>query len=97
MAVITANKIGEIAPTNNVHKEIVLETLATAVSADTLAVTLSDYGCTKFVGIIGQVHTTEDSVIVAEAPTTAVSAGVLTITVGGSAVTKKRTYKVLMR
>ena len=97
MAAITANKIGELAPTNSVHKEIVLETLATAVSADTIAVTLSDYGCTKFVGIDGQVHTTEDSVIVAEAPTTAVSAGVLTITVGGSAVTKKRTYRVLMR
>lgn len=97
MAVITANKIGELAPTNSVHKEIVLETLATAVSLDTLAVTLGDYGCTKFVGITAMLHTTEDSVIVPEATVTAVSNGVLTIIVGGTTLTKKRTYKVLMR
>jgi len=97
MGAITANRDGELAPTNDTYKEIVLETLATAVSADTLPVTLADFGCTTFVGISGQVHTTEDSVLIVEEPTTAVSAGVLTITVGGTAVTKKRTYRVLMR
>jgi hypothetical protein len=97
MTAITADKQGELAPTNSVHKEIVLETLATAVSADTLPVTLADFGCTKFVGISGQVHTTLDSVLIVEEPTTVVSAGVLTITVGGTAVTKKRTYRVVMR
>lgn len=73
-------------------KQIVIETAATAVSADTLAVTLANYGITTFTGIVGLVHTTANSVLVAEAPTTSVTSGVLTITVGGSAVTKKRTY-----
>ena len=97
MGVITASTIGELSPINNKYKEVILETANDAVTADTLAVTLSTYGCTKFVGIVGQVHTTEDSVLIDEEPTTSVTSGVLTITVGGTAVTKKRTYRVLMR
>ena len=64
-------------------------------SSDTIAVTLSNIGISTFLGIQGYVATTAGSVIVTEAPTTAVSAGVLTITVGGSTVTNKtRLYLV---
>ena len=77
------------------RKAILVETEATADTADTIALTLADYGVGTFLGVTGYVHTTENSVIVEEAPTTAVSSGVLTITVGGSTVSdKKRVYVV---
>lgn len=75
--------------------ELLIYTVATVDDGDTLTVTLSDYGINNFLGASGFIHTTEDSVIVAEAPTTAVSSGVLTLTVGGSTDNKKRTYTVL--
>ena len=77
------------------RKMITVETAATADTGDTVAITLSSLGIGTFLGITGYVHTTENSVIVEEAPTTAVSAGVLTITVGGSTVSdKKRVYVI---
>ena len=77
------------------RKCIIIETPNTTDTADTVAITLADYGMTTFLAITGYVHTTENSVVVEEAPTTAVSAGVLTITVGGSTVSnKKRAYMV---
>ena len=86
--------IVEAAP-NAGRKVIVVETANTVDTADTVALTLSSYGITTVLAVEGYVHTTENSVIVAEAPTTAVSAGVLTITVGGSTVSnKKRVYVV---
>lgn len=79
-------------------KALIVETPTGTDTADTVAITLADYGCTTFLAIQGYVHTTENSVVVAEAPTTAVSAGVLTITVGGSTVSdKKRVYIVHMK
>lgn len=74
--------------------ELVITASNTTDDGDTIAITLADYGITTFLACDGYIHTTEDSVIVAEAPTTAVSAGVLTITVGGSTDNKKRTYVV---
>lgn len=75
--------------------EIVVETPATADTADTIVLDLSDYGITDLLTVNGYVHTTEGSVVVEEAPTTAVSSGELTITVGGSTVSnKKRVYEV---
>ena len=73
--------------------EIIIETAATADTTDTIALTLSDYGVTTFLSIVGNVQTTVNSVIVDEAPTTAVSGGVLTITLT-SATDKKRVYVV---
>lgn len=74
---------------------LIVETPNTTDTSDTIAITLADYGITTFLGVYGMVHTTEGSVVVAEAPTTAVSSGVLTITVGGSTVSdKKRVYVV---
>lgn len=73
-------------------KTVVIETVATVDDGDTLAVTLADYGISTFLGCDGFIHTTANSVIAAEAPTTSVTTGVLTITVGGSTDDKKRTY-----
>lgn len=87
----------EIAP-NSQAKEFIVVLDNTTDTNNTYAMTLSELGIKEFVWIGGCVHTTESSVVVTEAPTTAVSAGVLTITVGGSAVTdKKRAYLVIGR
>lgn len=69
----------------------------TTDTADTIDITLSSYGinASDLGGVLGFVHTTENSVLVQEQPTTSVSSGVLTITVGGSTVSnKKRVYYV---
>jgi len=71
-----------------------IETDATVDDGDTIAITLADYGMKTIEGILGFTHSTTDSIIITEAPTTAVSAGVLTITVGGSTDDKKRVFLV---
>lgn len=95
MAAISTSIVTQVAP--NAGRTIVLvETPNTADTADTIAITLASYGITTLLSVVGCVHTTENSVMVAEAPTTAVSAGVLTITVGGSTVSdKKRVYTII--
>ena len=64
----------------------------TVDDTDTFTITLADHGMTKFAGILGFIHTTADSVLAQEQPTTSVSSGVLTVTVGGSTDNKQRTY-----
>ncbi len=51
---------------------------------DTVQVDLNDFGCTKLNGILMFDETTTGSVVVLEAATTVVTAGVLVITLGGS-------------
>jgi hypothetical protein len=75
-------------------KWLKIETPATAVTDDTIVLTLADYGMATLEAIVGFNHSTTDSIIITEAPTTAVASGVLTITVGGTASTKKRVYWV---
>lgn len=75
-------------------KQLVITTPATADSGDTIDLTLSRYGITTFLAVSGFIHTTENSVVVAEAPTTAVATGVLTITLGGATNDKKRVFIV---
>jgi hypothetical protein len=90
----TIELIGELGGTD---KKLRIKTAATVDTADTIEITLSDYDCTAIENILGWVHTTEDSVVVVEDPTTAVSGGDLTITVGGSAASnKKRVYEVVL-
>lgn len=73
-------------------KKIYVTAPSTADDTDTFDTDLADYGCTKFMGIIGFTHSTEDSVIIEEAPTTTVNGTVVTITVGGSTNDKKRFF-----
>ena len=78
--------IKEIAP-HLAAKCVMITTAATADHADTIVMTLSSYGMSTFLGCLTFRHTTENSVAVLEttdASTTAVSSGVLTVTIGGS-------------
>jgi len=75
--------------------ELLVYTIATVDNGDTLTVDLTNYGINNFLGANGYIHSTTDSIIVAEAPTTAVSSGVLTVTVGGTTANKKRTYTIM--
>jgi len=76
------------------YKVLKVECPATTVSGDTFTYNLADAGATAILGIKGNVATTAGSVVADEAPTTSVSNGVLTVTVGGTAVTKGRFYTI---
>ena len=90
MAAVTGT-VRDVTP-NLGAKMLMVTAPNTTDNADTIAITLSDFGMSTFLAIIGQTHTTDDSVIITEAPTTSVTTGVLTITVGGSTANKKRTF-----
>ena len=64
-----------------VVKQLVIYTANTVDAGDTFTLTYADYGITTVLGVYGVKHTTDNSVIVAENPTTAVSSGVMTLTV----------------
>lgn len=78
------------------HLGGVVVMLATADSptltggTDTLTMTLADYGIKNVLAVAGFVHTTDNSVIVADAGTTAVSTGTLTYTTESANNNKKR-------
>jgi len=76
--------------------EILVETAATADVGDTVVLTLANYGIVTFLAIDGYVHSTTDSIVIKEEPTTAVSSGVLTVTLT-SATNKKRVYSIIGR
>ena len=73
-------------------KELIITTANTADDGDTIVVTLKRYGISTLLSIFGCAHSTEDSIIVTEAPTTSVTTGTLTITIGGSTDNLKRVY-----
>jgi hypothetical protein len=79
-------------------KILKITTAATADDGDTIAVTLADYGMAAIDGITTMTHTTTDSIIIdSEKATTAVVAGVLTITIGGATDNEKRVIYVYGR
>lgn len=68
---------------------------ATADDGDTATLDIYDrFGMVKLMAIEGFIQTTANSVVVEEAPTTAVSGTSLTITVGGATDNKQRTYVI---
>jgi hypothetical protein len=81
----------EVAPNLGV-KIIKVKLDATADDTDTHTVDLTTYGCTNIDGILGFTESTTGSVVITEAPTTSVTSGTLTITVGGSTDNKARTF-----
>ena len=83
MAAITTSTITDSIPALG-RKMIMVETPNTADTGDTVSIVLADYGITTFLGILGFAHSTENSVVITEAPTTAVTTGTLAITVGGT-------------
>ena len=86
----------EIAPNAGVKFLQIFLDDASADDGDTFTVDLTKYGCTNLMGIIGWQHATEGSVITTEAPTTEVTAGVLTVTIGGGDDNKKRSFMALV-
>jgi len=77
-------------------KTLLVRTINTVDAADTLTVTLANYGITTtgLIGVLGFKHTTDNSVMVQEQPTTAVSSGVLTITVPAGTDNDSRFYVI---
>jgi len=78
----------------------VMFTLAnTTDAADTFAITLADYGiaATGLLAVSSWVHTTDGSVITTEANTTAVSAGVLTVTIAAGTDNDTRVIEIIGR
>ena len=66
------------------YKEIMVETPDTADSGDTFDITLADYGITTLKSVKVWIHATRSDVAILEAPTTSVTTGVLTVTLGGA-------------
>lgn len=93
MADKTASRV-ELAPNLGAKEVLVVSSTTISAAVDTLTVTLANFGISTVLAVNGYVHTTENSVIVAESGTTAVSAGVLTITPATGNENKKRVYVV---
>lgn len=79
------------------YRKIVVYTLNTADNGDTFTVTLATYGIGKVLYVRGWGHSTEDSIVVADAITTSVTAGVLTVTLGTTGANKKRVIEICGR
>jgi len=80
-------------------KRVMITVANTADAGDTLEVTLSDYGisATGLLAISGWAHTTDGSVIAVAANTSAVSAGVLTMTLVGGTTDDFRVIELIGR
>lgn len=77
-------------------KLVVLKSGTTVTGAtDTLTLNLASVGISTLLGVQGWVHTTDGSVIIAEAGTTAVASGVLTITTVTGNNNKRRVFLVI--
>ena len=78
-------------------KLVVLSTIDSPTltgGTDTLTMTLADYGLKQVLAVKGYVHTTDNSVMVADAGTTAVATGILTYTTESANDNKKRVVLV---
>lgn len=74
------------------NRTLLIELADTADDGDTVEVDLANYGGSTLLGVQGFRHSTSDSVVVAENPTTAVSGTTVTLTVGGSTDNDQREY-----
>jgi hypothetical protein len=86
MTAITENTdffVGQGSP-NSGYKTLLISTVSTADTGDTIDVDISKYGGGVVMGIIGFIHTTQNSVVVQEQPTTTMSGSTIQITLGGT-------------
>lgn len=96
MADVTSKRV-EVSPAQGL-KIVVLESGTTVTGAtDTMTLTLADYGISQVLSVYTVVHTTDYSVMVSEAATTAVSSGVLTVTTASGNNNKRRVTTVVGR
>ena len=98
MAAVSILETFEVLPNPGIRK-VILTVANTTDAADTLALTLSNYGIAAdgLLGINGWSHTTDGSVVVEENPTTSVTAGVATLTVPAGTNNDYRVYEVIGR
>jgi len=98
MAATSILKKWEMLP-NAELKRVLFITPNTADTTNTLAITLADYGiaATGLLAVSSWVHTTDGSVITVEANTTAVSAGVLTVTIAAGTDNDMRVIEIIGR
>lgn len=80
----------------DVYNEIVIKTINTVDDTNTIVVDLTKYGIhpTGLMGVEGYEHTTANSVVVQEDPTTTVSGDEITLTVAGSNDNNQRYYVI---
>ena len=78
---------------NRIH----IRTISTVDDTDTIEIILPNYGisATGLRSVWGFIHTTANSITALEQPTTAVSSGTLTITVGGSTDNKQSYFEIV--
>lgn len=74
----------------------IVQTKNTADAADTLAFDMADYGGNQLIGVLGFKHTTDNSVMVNEQPTSSVTGTTLTLTVPSGTDNDPRFYIVWM-
>jgi len=88
--------VKEVSPNDNIV-QVMIVTKNTVDATDTIELTLSKLGIgpAGLIGVYGWKHTTDNSVSVKEFPTTAVSAGVLTITVPSGTDNDPRMYMII--
>jgi len=91
-------KSWELLP-NSELKSVLFITPNTADATNTLEITLTDYGisATGLLAVQSWKHTTDGSVIVTEANTTAVSSGVLTVTIAAGTDNDMRVVQIIGR
>jgi hypothetical protein len=71
-------------------KELIVVTPATADNSDTIAIVMKSFGIKSILSIFVNAHDTEDSIVTTEAPTTSVTTGTLTVTLGAVAGSNKK-------
>ena len=98
MVATTILKSWELIP-NAGLKRILFQTPNTADATNTLEITLADYGIslTGLLAVTSWVHTADGSIITTEANTSAVSAGVLTVTIAAGTDNDTRVVEITGR
>jgi len=98
MGAVSILKSWEVVP-NSGLKSVLITLANTTDAADTVAITLADYGisATGLLSVESWVHTVDGSVITTELNTCAVSAGVLTVTIVAGTDNDSRVIQIVGR
>lgn len=100
MAAVTATILQGSIVARNLQRDVygikclTVETANTVDSGDTFTVDLANYSGSTFLGVSGCKHTTDNSVVVVENPTTSVSSTTITFTVPAGSDDDKRVAKI---
>jgi len=94
--VAVTGTVKQVAP-NAGCKVLKVELPATATTGDTFTITLANTGIKTIEAVYGFIHSTTDSIVIADtAITTSVANGALTVTCSGAASgAKKRVYMIV--